>query len=423
MASEIHDVADPDPGLVELARIVGASADEIGRRAAESIRDNVPAYRTGDPVLHNEVIGHCRAVLRTVLDCMADNRSPTIDDFAVTTDVALHRATQGIGVADFMRGFRIAQITYWQHLERAISAQAVPEHLITRTVEILLGVIESGSSAAANAYLEAEQYRLADQDRARRDLIEDLIAGNKPIIGPRRGALRTAGLTDDAPFEMVSVILHAATSEAADSDDENRIREIRTHVRDSLTRARGTAGAGLVVARHTEVVAMVRHTGDPITTILNDVRDQLQHKHIDVQIGIGTAHTGFGSAPEAYQEACIARRFLGADAGVMTLSSMSPLSYLTVIEDPIALRLVDPRVNTFVADELAGDGGLLHTLEAYAAGNLNATAAAERLHIHVNTMYYRLDRIAERTGADLRDFRAMAELMVAVRLVQRHLTR
>jgi transposase len=30
------------------------------------------------------------------------------------------------------------------------------------------------------------------------------------------------------------------------------------------------------------------------------------------------------------------------------------------------------------------------------------SAAAERLHLHVNTAYYRLERIAERTGCDLR---------------------
>ena len=42
------------------------------------------------------------------------------------------------------------------------------------------------------------------------------------------------------------------------------------------------------------------------------------------------------------------------------------------------------------------------TLAEFAACDLNAKTAADRLHLHVNTAYYRLERIAERTGCDLR---------------------
>jgi hypothetical protein len=59
---------------------------------------------------------------------------------------------------------------------------------------------------------------------------------------------------------------------------------------------------------------------------------------------------------------------------------------------------VDP-----VADALAEDPALLATAEAYldAAGSAQRTASA--LHIHRQTLYYRLGRIAERTGLDLAD--------------------
>jgi DNA-binding PucR family transcriptional regulator len=59
---------------------------------------------------------------------------------------------------------------------------------------------------------------------------------------------------------------------------------------------------------------------------------------------------------------------------------------------------------------------LIATLMEYAGCDLNAKAAARRLHPHVNTAYYRLDRIAERTGCDLRSFADVQELLIAVRL-------
>jgi DNA-binding PucR family transcriptional regulator len=80
--------------------------------------------------------------------------------------------------------------------------------------------------------------------------------------------------------------------------------------------------------------------------------------------------------------------------------------------------LIDARVRAFVEDELASDGPFLETLNAYVEANLNAKLAAEKLGVHVNTAYYRLDRIAERTGQDLRSFQAVLDLVVAVRLLR-----
>lgn len=45
-----------------------------------------------------------------------------------------------------------------------------------------------------------------------------------------------------------------------------------------------------------------------------------------------------------------------------------------------------------------------------------ATLAAEELHVHRTTLYYRLDRIKELTGADLRDGATRTDLQLALRL-------
>jgi DNA-binding PucR family transcriptional regulator len=45
-------------------------------------------------------------------------------------------------------------------------------------------------------------------------------------------------------------------------------------------------------------------------------------------------------------------------------------------------------------------------------------AAAERLHLHRTSLYYRLGRIAELTGRDLADGGARLELHLALKLVR-----
>jgi hypothetical protein len=61
---------------------------------------------------------------------------------------------------------------------------------------------------------------------------------------------------------------------------------------------------------------------------------------------------------------------------------------------------------------------LLRTLEVYLDCGCEVRAAAERLHLHRTSLYYRLGRIAELTGHDLSDGGARLELHLALKLVR-----
>jgi hypothetical protein len=60
---------------------------------------------------------------------------------------------------------------------------------------------------------------------------------------------------------------------------------------------------------------------------------------------------------------------------------------------------------------------LLHTTRTVLDLGGDVAAAAERLHVHRTTLYYRLDRIAELTGVDLRQGRSRTDLQLALWLV------
>ena len=59
---------------------------------------------------------------------------------------------------------------------------------------------------------------------------------------------------------------------------------------------------------------------------------------------------------------------------------------------------------------------LPETLLAYAASDLNVGLTARRLHVHPNTVHYRLRRIERLTGYDVRRLRDVVDLVAAVRL-------
>jgi DNA-binding PucR family transcriptional regulator len=95
---------------------------------------------------------------------------------------------------------------------------------------------------------------------------------------------------------------------------------------------------------------------------------------------------------------------------------MSAFDYLTLRPDATAGRLIAPTVHDFVTQDALEGAPLISTLRAYVACDLNARRAAEQLHIHVNTAHYRLGRIAERTGCDLRRVGDLIEILIAARL-------
>jgi hypothetical protein len=103
---------------------------------------------------------------------------------------------------------------------------------------------------------------------------------------------------------------------------------------------------------------------------------------------------------------------------VLSLSSLSAFEYLTTHADPTARRLVSAPVANFVDDESSNGGALIETLRAYATANMSTKQTAELLHVHVNTVHYRLSKIAERTGCDLRSVNSVIELLIAARLAE-----
>ncbi|MCW3064437.1 MAG: transcriptional regulator, partial [Solirubrobacterales bacterium] len=105
--------------------------------------------------------------------------------------------------------------------------------------------------------------------------------------------------------------------------------------------------------------------------------------------------------------------------GTVALPALSLFDYLLASADDTAARLVAPRVRAFIAEDRKRHGTLVATLQGFVEADLNVRRAAALLHIHENTMQYRLTRIAERTGLGMRNVRDLIELIVAADLLGR----
>jgi hypothetical protein len=182
------------PAARRISAALEASLDGMVAAAVDAIWEQVPAYQAcQDDRLREQVAGHVRAVFRAFLMWLAGGRVAQQADFTVTREQAARRVAQRISLADFLKAFRISQLTLWEGVRDAAGDDAGAREVALLAVAQLMQVFELGSTVAAEAYVEAQQHALAEGDRVRRDLLEDLLARHAAVAGPKRSLLRLPG--------------------------------------------------------------------------------------------------------------------------------------------------------------------------------------------------------------------------------------
>ena len=173
-----------------------------------------------------------------------------------------------------------------------------------------------------------------------------------------------------------------------------------------------SAAEPLAVVRQGEVVCL---TPALDTTALASTQERLAGDGIPLAIGVSGSFPDLGGVPEAYGEASAALERLRPGGGVLAIAALSAFDCLAMFGHEAARRRTPPSVRAFVAEDRADGGVLITTLRQYAEADFNVKAAAARLFVHPNTARYRLAKIEERTGLDLRRFGDVQELLIAVR--------
>jgi sugar diacid utilization regulator len=403
-------VTQASAGVMRLVEGFRENMEETLDVSLRAMREEIPSYRSADQAMLESVREHVRLHFDALLRSLAEDRPLTREDLLFIRPAATLRARTGVPVADFMQAFRIGQREIW----RALAAQASDEETRDAALQVIDQIIEYinlASTHAAEVYTEVESLLRAQGERVRRDLLSELLEGRPPEPGPREDAAREAGLE---PMSRCFVISAAARAEPT---DEHGLRSAAS----AIARACGGAVAPLAVVRRDEIVVVAPEGGRDLRAVSETLRTsqaKLADGGLPLGIGVSTVQRGLDRVPAAYREARAARERLGAGGGVVALPTMSAFDYLTLVGGGTARNLIADAVWEFVERDLAEGGALSETLLAYVAADLNAKAASERLHMHVNTAHYRLGKIAERTGRDLRRLADVLELLIAIKLAQ-----
>ncbi|GAA2893696.1 MULTISPECIES: PucR family transcriptional regulator [Streptomyces] len=405
-----------DPLSRERHRILHAVQDrleDVAKSAVAVMRTEIPSYALQDERFFDDVRDQVLTHYRMQLAALAGGRDIAPEDLVFSRAAAMRRARAGFALEDWISAFRVGRQVLWDVLLDCAGTSAEAQQAALSLVTPLMRYVDFASTHAAQAYVEYQQHVVADADRERRDLLDQLLAGASPTRGPLLAAAQAYGIGPHSPMMAVVAVCVGDTRTGDLTSAEHGYATSA-----SIGIAGPWAGRTLVVVRHGEVVAVpVVRTGmdaEDICTHFEAVQRRLAREGTMLSMGISTVAEGAGELPRAYEEARAALDLVPSGGGVAALPRLSPFDYLALRADDLARQLVDPRVRALLVEDRRRGDTLAATIRAFAEADLNLRLAADRLRIHHNTAHYRLRRIEERTGRNPRRIADLLELLVAL---------
>ncbi|MFE3448209.1 helix-turn-helix domain-containing protein [Nonomuraea sp. NPDC059194] len=290
----------------------------------------------------------------------------------------------------------------------------------------LLGRADLGFELAACVALE--RTRMEEGRRVERRLVEQLVAAAlaaeaDPVELNAR--LRTCGLGPGEPYAAVTAtaLRPGATRGPDPATLGGQVLEEllgRGIVAAVGTVDIGTAGGAAGAVGVVGAVALVPLAG-PVSALADRLRAGLgvlsALRDTTVSIGVSGALTGASSIRGGIEEAGHALRMAQARSGGVVTSDEIYTHALLLATVPgdvrrsFTRRLLEPLFDY----DAKHQSELVRTLGAFldTAGSWNA--CAERMHVHVNTVRYRIRRVEELTGRDLSTMADRVDFFLALR--------
>nr|WP_246351521.1 helix-turn-helix domain-containing protein [Deinobacterium chartae] len=137
----------------------------------------------------------------------------------------------------------------------------------------------------------------------------------------------------------------------------------------------------------------------------------------DVRLGLSDPHARWQDAPQAQRQAVLALQATRFPRSSQSFSLLDPVHWVLSAQpaenlEALARTVLEP------LRQADASGKLLQTLRLYLQDTHDLPALAERLHIHLNTLRYRLARIEQILGQPLSHPATLVRLYLAVQAEQ-----
>jgi len=381
---------------------------EIGQEIAARIADEIPGYRDAGPELIKDLRAGATATTEVFARTIAEGSTVRREDLGFLRDLAARRVHQGVSLDVFIHAYRVALLAYWDACADEAARLRISRQAGFALARTAIDAIDTITTQAAEAYLREETRLRTQSGRATRDLVERLIEGQP--IDPGRRHPAAPGL--DPTGQLLTVV--------------GRVEQTTIPVGDALQVARDALEESmslgvvrpLATIRHGEVVLISAGTSPQARTAsLRAARQRTIEEHnIDVHYGASVPSQGFASVQQAYREAALALSYTSARRPIVSLDELSALECALIGATATTKTIIASKGNDLRALPDEDLAAAVVTIRAFSTANLNVAKAAEQMHVHPNTVRYRLQQIATKTGHDPRTFTGLVELLCILQI-------
>ena len=369
-----------------LAQIVRrVDIEELARRMVAVFQAEIPAYRTlPDTMLHGEIEDVSRRNLGLFFRSLIDDRGLSDEELTPFCDSARQRAAEGLPLEDLLRAYRLGGRLGWE----ALVAVAEPEEqsALLPGVARLMQYVDHVSDAVTEAYHDERRHLFSDDERRVHELFE--------------------GLQHTAPLDPQTIDL----AHQIGFPVEDRYVPFTIALVDGPAHGHAQLAAAL---RQRGVLALA--SGDRVNGLLGPDADPATLAEGASLRAIGPSTPRAELAPMLVDLRLLidVARHAGRE-GDLRLEEFLP--ELLLARSPHLGAMLESRVyGPLESAAEKGGADLLTTLEAFLAAALDRRATADALHVHPNTLDYRLRRIEELTGLLFADPDAVMLLALAIR--------
>jgi hypothetical protein len=367
---------DVDPTVRALSQRALPDAAALGVQMAERITAAIPAY-AAEHIGFEDVVSSCTENVHYILGILAGR--PSIDRDAPRA-TGLRRAEQGMAYSDVLEAFRVGGRFVWETLvDRA--DDDTRDNLLRAAADIW-AVTDELSSTVTGAYRSAMVDRARRSDQLRGVMVGSLLDGEASGADQDWRAATVLGLPQDGGFVVVSAECSSPGTEAL-PDVERILR------RQNLT------GAWRLGHDHHEGLVVLPLTYDEARLV------ETLAELATGRVGISAVFARLDGSHAARQEARLAAAAATPGSTEVIRFDEHPLAVLLAASpDPVTAlvrRTLGP-VLDLPTDEAAI---ILETARTWLAAGGSTSTAAKTLHLHRNTVRYRLRRLEELVARDL----------------------
>ncbi len=377
-------MAESEADAEVLARVVRRVAPaEIAEQMVSRFRSEISGYqRLPEPVVVGQILAICRRNVELFFGSILEGSEPSEEDLASFRESARDRAGEGMPLEDLLHAYRLGGRMGWQAVVEA--AQPDERPALLAGAERLMDYVDRVSAVVAQAYLDERQHLVSEEERQLRDLFDALVAG-----GPVPASLHRCADSIGLPLlEVYRPFAHSLPGEGA--PEHAQIAEaLRAQGMLALTEGDRVSGLAPATDGGSEseqtakaLLALTPGAGEPLVAIGDPTpREQLSEALDELRMLVDLGRR-FGQTGRLDPGAFVAELLLARSPRLAEVAHQRALGPLEVYAERRGADLID-------------------TLEAFVESDLDRRATAERLHVHPNTLDYRLGRVQELTGLDL----------------------